>query len=392
MSTLRKLRLLTLTLALAASTASLAAEPLTIGLILPLSGPFSSYGKQIENGARLYLKEHGPEFAGREVRLIVKDDTGVAPEVTKREAQELVIRDHVDILAGFAQTPGALASASIATAAKKPMVVMNAGTSNLTEKSPYILRTSATVAQYTAPLGTWAVAQGYKKAVTLVADFGPGHDAEHYFSQTYQQAGGKIVDAIRVPMRNQDFSPFLQRVKDDAPDVVFLFLPAGEAPVAFLKGFKEKGLADRNIRILATGDLTNEDTIDALGDAAIGVVTAHHYSEMHASSENEAYLKAYRAAYGERHRPNFMSVAGYDGMHLIEAALRKTQGNSAGDPFIAAAKGLKWMSPRGPVEIDPQTRDIVENIYIRKVERINGTLQNVEIDTIPAVKDPGKQG
>lgn len=391
MFTPSKFKLAALAMGLAACSATMAAKPLKVGLVLPMSGVFSSYGKQIERGVSLYLQENGDTFAGREVQVIVKDDTGAAPEVTKRVAQELLVRDKVDILAGFGMTPGAMATAPLATNAKIPMVVMNAGTSILTEKSPYILRTSAAVAQYTAPLGPWSVNKGMKKAYTLVADFGPGHDAERYFTESYTAAGGEIVGAIRVPVQNPDFAPFLQRIKDGKPDVVFLFLPAGEAVTAFLKGFNERNLAGEGIRIVATGDLTNEDTVDALGDAALGVVTAHHYSETHDSPENKAYTQAYYKAYNNE-RPNFMSVGGYDGMRLIHEALNKTKGDASGEAFIEAARGLSFVSPRGPVAIDPETRDINQTIYIRTVERDGKRLVNTEIDdSLKNYRDPGKK-
>lgn len=380
----------TFALAYGMVSASIAAEPLKIGLILPLSGTFSSYGKQIENGVNLYLKQNGDTIAGRKVQVIVKDDTGAAPEISKRLAQELVVRDKVDILAGFAMTPAAFAVAPIATEAKKPMIVMNAGTSNLTAKSPFIVRTSATVAQYTMPLGTWTAKNNMKKAFTVVADFGPGHDAETYFKKSYVEAGGRIVGELRVPLKNPDFAPFLQKIKDVKPDVVFVFLPAGELPIAFLKGFKERNLAGEGIRIVATGDLTDDDSIDAIGDVALGVVSAHQYSEAHASPENKAYTAAYYKAYPNT-RPNFMSVGGYDGMRLIAEALKKTNGDATGDAFIAAAKGISFVSARGPIQIDPETRDIVETIYIRKVERVGNKLMNVEFDSsFKEYKDPGK--
>jgi branched-chain amino acid transport system substrate-binding protein len=374
----------------AAASNAISAEPLKVGLILPMSGTFSGYGKQIENGVRLYLQQNGDLIAGRKVELIVKDDTGAAPEISKRLAQELVVRDKVDILAGFAMTPAAFAVAPIATEAKKPMVVMNAGTSNLTTKSPYIVRTSATVAQYTMPLGTWTANNNMKKAFTMVADFGPGHDAENYFKKSYTGAGGQIVGELRVPLKNPDFAPFLQKIKDTKPDVVFVFLPAGELAIAFLKGFKERNLAGEGIKIVATGDLTDDDSIDAIGAVSLGVVSAHHYSEAHQSPENKTYTDAYYKAYPNA-RPNFMSVGGYDGMRLIAETLKKTNGDATGDKFMAAVKGMQFVSPRGPVSIDPETRDIVETIYMRKVERVGAKLMNVEFDdSFKNYKDPGK--
>ncbi len=366
-----------------------AAEPVKIGLVLPMSGPFAGYGKQIEEGVRLYLKQHGDAYAGRKVVLIVKDDTGVAPEVSKRDAQELVVQDKVDILAGFGLTPSAFAVAPIATEAKKPMVVMNAATSSVTTKSDYILRTSMTLPQVTAPIASWAAKNGIHKVVTVVADYGPGHDAEEQFKKTFVAAGGQIVAEIRTPVKNPDFAPYLQKVKDTKPDAVFLFLPAGEQPVAFMKGFAERDLAKSGIKLIATGDLTAETALDAIGAPALGVITSFHYAEAHNSPENKTFVDAWYKAYGPD-RPDFMAVAGYDGMHLIAETLKKTGGSTDGDRFVEAAKGMKWVSPRGPISIDPATRDIVQTIYIRRVEKVGEKLQNVEFDQVPDFKDPGK--
>lgn len=376
--------------ACALSLAAQAAEPLKIGLVLPMSGPFSAYGKQIEHGARLYLEQSGGTFSGRKVELIIKDDTGVAPEISKRAAQELVVKDKVDILAGFGLTPSAFAVAPIATEAKKPMIVMNAATSAITTKSDYILRVSHTLPMVTAPIATWAAKNNIKKVFTLVADYGPGHDAEAQFKKTFTAAGGEVVGEVRTPVKNPDFAPFLQKIKDAKPQAVFLFVPPGEQTIAFTKGFVERDLAKAGIRIIATGDLTGEDVIDGVGDNALGIVNSMHYSETHNSPENKAYVAAYYKAY-PKDRPDFMSVGGYDGLQLIAKTLEKTGGDATGDKFMAAAKGMAWTSPRGPVSIDPQTRDIVQTIYIRKVEKVNGKLQNMEFESIPNVKDPGKQ-
>ena len=368
-----------------------AAEPVRIGLVLPMSGPFASYGKQIEHGVKLYLATQGDTFGGRKIELIIKDDSpGTAGDVSKRLAQELVIKDKVDILAGFGLTPSAFAVAPVATEAKRPMVVMNAATSSVTTKSNYIVRTSMTLPQNSAPIASWAAKNKIKKVFTLVADYGPGHDAEGQFKKTFTAAGGEIVGEVRAPVKNPDFAPFLQKIKDTKPDAVFLFLPPGGETIAFMKGFKERGLDAAGIQLIATGDLPDEDILEAIGDSALGLVTSFHYSEAHKSPENKAYTAAYYKAY-PKDRPNFMSVGGYDGMRLIAEVLKKTNGNTDADKFIEAARGMKWISPRGPISIDPATRDIVQNIYIRKVEKINGRLQNVEFDHVADFKDPGKQ-
>jgi branched-chain amino acid transport system substrate-binding protein len=378
-------------LALAFVAPSFAADPVKIGLVLPMSGPFAAYGKQIEHGVKLYLAQNGDTIAGRKVELILKDDSpGTAGDVSKRLAQELVVKDKVDILAGFALTPSALAVAPLSAEAKIPMVVMNAATSIITTKSPYLTRASHTLPQDTAPIAAWAAKNGIKKVYTLVADYGPGQDAETQFKKTFTAAGGEIVGEVRVPVKNPDFAPYLQKIKDTKPDAVFLFLPPGAESIAFMKGYADRGLAQAGIRIVATGDLTDEDVLDATGDPVLGVITAFHYSEAHKSPENKAFTEAYAKAY-PNDRPNFMAVAGYDGMRLIAEALKKTGGSADAEKFIAAAKGMSWVSPRGKITIDPDTRDIVQTVYIRKVEKVGGKLQNIEFDQIADVKDPGKQ-
>jgi len=381
--------------ALAIGTAALAAGPaqakdLKIGLVLSMSGPFSDYGKQIQNGIDLFMAEHGDTVAGRKIQLIVKDDTGMAPAVAKRQAQELLIKDKVDILAGFDLTPNAMSVAPLATEAKVPMIIMNAATSSITEKSPYIARVSMTL-----PQGSWAIAQWARKndiqsAYILVADYGPGHDAQDQFKKTFTELGGKIVGEVRTPVSTPDYKPFLERVKDSKPDALFFFVPPGASMVALAKEFKNMGLDKQGIRVMGPGDMTDENSLPALGDAALGMITAFHYSAAHDSPENKAFVAAYAKAYPDGH-PNFMSIGGYDGMQLIYKVLEATQGDASGDAFIAAAKGMKWESPRGPIQIDPETRDIIQNEYIRRIERVDGQLQNVEFFTFEAVKDPGKQ-
>jgi branched-chain amino acid transport system substrate-binding protein len=366
------------------------AEPLKIGLVLPMTGPFSGYGKQIEHGVRLYLALNGDSMSGRPVELIVRDDSpGTSGDISRRLAQELVVNDKVDVLAGFGLTPAALAAAPVATQGRRPMVVMNAATSAVTTASPYIVRTSHTLPQVTAPVAGWAARNGIRKVYTLVADYGPGHDAEGQFKKTFTAAGGEVIGEVRVPVRNPDFAPYLQRIRDMRPDAVFLFLPPGADTIAFMKNFADRGLAQAGIRIIATGDLTDEDILDALGDPALGAITAFHYAQIHKSPENAAYTEAYARAY-PRDRPNYMSVAGYDGMRLIAEVLRKTGGSAEVEAFVAAARGLSWVGPRGKVTIDPATRDIVQTVYIRKVESIGGRLQNVEFESTPDLRDPGK--
>jgi len=365
-----------------------AQEPLKIGMVLEMSGGFADFGMQMMNGARAYMKVHGDTVAGRKVLLIVKDTTGV-PDVAKRVAQELVTNDKVDFLAGFGLTPSALAVASLATEAKKPMIIMNAATSIITTRSPYIARVSFTLPQVTAPLATWAFRNGITKVYTLVSDFGPGIDAETQFKKTFTAAGGQIVGEVRTPMRNPEFAPFLQRMKDARPQAVFVFLPAGEQAVGFMKGFAERELDKAGIKLIATGDVTEDGVIEAMGDAPLGVITTQHYSVAHDSPQNRTFLKAYAEVSGSAQRANFMAVGAWDGMAAIYEVARRLGGRIDGDKAMEVLKGMKIDSPRGPVLIDPATRDPIETIYVRRVERLkDGKLYNVEFDRFPNVKDP----
>jgi len=373
---------------LASSAGSAFAQDNTfkIGLILPMTGPFASTGKQVEAAVKLYMAQNGDTVAGKKVQVILKDDTS-APDVTKRLAQELVVNDKVNVLAGFGLTPLALACAPIATQSKTPLVVMAAATSSITEASPYIIRTSFTLPQAAVGIADWAPKNGIKKVVSLVADYGPGLDAEKYFRERFTFNGGVVVEALRVPMRNPDFSPFLQKVRDDKPDALFAFVPSGEG-AALMKQFIERGMDKAGIKLIGTGDITDDDQLNGMGDATIGVVTAHHYSASHNSALNKKFVDAFGKA-NNGLRPNFMAVGGYDGMHVIYEAAKTTQGGR-GDALLAAMKGQVFESPRGPMFIDAQTRDVVHNIYIRKVEKVNGQLWNQEFDVIKDVKDPGK--
>lgn len=370
-------------------TQASAADDLKIGLVLSTSGPFSDYGKQIQNGIETYIAQHGDTIAGRKIKLIVKDDTGMAPAVAKRAAQELLIKDKVDILAGFDLTPNAFSVAPLATEAKTPMIVMNAATSSITEKSPYIVRTSMTMSQSAVAMATWATKNDIKSAYILVADYGPGHDVQEQFKKTFTELGGKVVGEVRTPVNSADYSPFLERVKDAKPDALFFFVPPGSSMVALVKNFRDKGLDKLGIKAMGPGDMTDENSLEALGDSALGMITAFHYSDAHDSDINRAFIKDYTSAHPDS-RANFMSVGGYDGMQLIHKVLEKTNGDASGDAFIAAAKGMAWESPRGPIEIDADTRDIVQNEYIRRLEKVDGKLMNIEFDVLEAVKDTGK--
>ena len=366
------------------------AEDVKIGVIAPFTGPAAGFGKQIEGGMRAYLKINGDTFAGRKVRLIVRDTGGPNPEVAKRLAQELIARDKVDFLAGFGYTPEALAVAPVATEARKPMVVMNAATSVITTRSPYIARFSMTLPQISVPMATWAWKNGIKKVYTLVTDFGPGIDSETSFKGAFTALGGQVVDSVRTPLRNPDYAPYVQRVKDAKPDAVFLFVPAGQDSIAFMKAFEERGLAQAGIKLIATGDLTDDYVLNSLGDPVLGIVTTGHYSAAHDSPENKAFVKAFGEVAKDLGRPNFMGVGGYDGMAAIAEVVKKLGNNIDGDKAMEILKNMKLNSPRGPIAIDPATRDIVQTVYVRRVEKKGGELWNVEFDKFENVKDPGK--
>jgi len=374
-----------------ASPASGAAPvPLKVGVIVPTSGPFASIGGEIVAGIKTYLKQHGDTVAGRKIEILVKDTTGPSPEIAKRLALDLVLQDKVEFLAGFGLTPEALAVAPIATESKTPMVIMNAATSIITTKSPYIARVSFTLPQVAGPMATWAANNGIRQVYTLVSDYGPGIDAETEFKKTFTAAGGKIADSVRVPLQNPDFAPYVQRIKDSSPQAVFVFVPAGQQGTAFMKTFAERGVAQAGVKIIATGDLTEDYQLDAIGDSALGVITTHHYSAAHDSPENKAFLAAFRNANGDSMRPNFMAVGGYDGMAAIVEVVRKLNGKVDAEKAMAVLKGLKLTSPRGPVVVDPETRDPIQTVYVRRVERVDGHLYNVEFDKFTNVRDPGK--
>ncbi|RZI94580.1 MAG: ABC transporter substrate-binding protein [Variovorax sp.] len=378
---------LALAAALAVPHASAQGNTFKIGLILPMTGQQASTGRQIEAAARLYMAQNGDTVAGKKIELIVKDDVAT-PDVTKRLAQELIVNDKVNVIAGFGVTPAALAAAPLATQSKTPQVVMAAATSSITEASPYIVRSSFTLPQVSVVMGDWAPKNGIKSVVTLVADYGPGNDAEKFFSERFQLNGGKVIDKLRVPLRNPDFAPFLQKVRDAKPDALFVFVPSG-AGAAVMKQFLERGMDKAGIKLIATGDVTDDDQLNDMGDGALGVVTSHHYSAAHPSATNKKFVEAFRKA-NPNMRPNFMAVGGYDGMRVIYEALKITKGQGGGDALLAAMKGQVFESPRGQVLIDAQTRDIVQDVYLRKVEKKDGQLYNVEFDVLKAVKDPGK--
>ena len=365
-----------------------AQQTIKIGLILPYTGQFTDPANQMDNAIKLYVKQHGDTVAGKKLEFLRKDTAGVAPDVAKRVAREYVVNENVDILGGFVLTPNALAAADVSAEAKKFMVVMNAATAIITTKSPYLARTSLTLPQVIEPFGTWAYRNGVRKVFTMVSDYGPGHDAEAAFQRTFKEAGGEIIGSLRFPVASPDFSAFVQRAKDANPEAIFIFVPGGSQPVALGKALVERGIDPKTRKVLGQGEITDENALRGMGDAALGIITAYHYDYNHDSPMNRAFVKAYHDAYGRP--PDIYSIGGWDGMHLIYETLKKTGGKTDGDSLIAAAKGMRWESPRGPVSIDPETRDIIQTIYIRRVDKVGGQLRNVEIEKIENVKDPVK--
>jgi branched-chain amino acid transport system substrate-binding protein len=357
-----------------------------IGLIMAYSGQFADTAAQMDNAVKLYIKQKGDTVAGRKIELIRRDTGGPNPDVAKRLAQELVVRDQVDIIAGFTLTPEALGAASVSADTKKFMVVMNAATSIIITKSPYLARTSLTIPQIQEAFGMWAYKSGIRKTYTMVSDFGPGIDAEAAFQRTFKEAGGAVVGSVRFPVANPDFSAFVQAAKDSGSESIFIWIPGGAQPAAIAKALADRGIDPRKTKILGQGELTEDEARASMGDAGLGIITVYHYDHNHPSEMNKAFVTAFKADYGRN--PNVYSIGGWDGMHLIYEALKKTGGKADGESLIAAARGMAWESPRGPIAIDADTRDIVQTAYIRRVEKVGDETRNVEFDKIENVKDP----
>jgi len=378
-----------LALALLGVTPANAEDTIKIGIIMPYSGQFADTSAQMDNAIKLYMQQRGDTVVGKKLELIRKDTGGIAPDIAKRLAQELVVRDHVDILAGFVLTPNALAAADVSAEAKKFMVVMNAATSIITLKSPFLARTSTTTPQLNQTLGTWAATHGIRRVYSMVSDYGPGIDAETAFHTGFKEAGGEIVGSVRFPVTNPDFSAFVQRAKDENPDAIYIWIPGGAQPAAIGKALAERGIDASKVKILGQDALAGESALKSMGDVAIGIITCGEYDYNLNLPLNHEFVKAYNAEF--KRNPDFFSIGGYDGMHLIYETLKKTGGKTDGDSLIAAAKGMSWLSPRGPITIDPETRDIIQTVYIRRVEKISGDLVNVEFDKVENVKDPVKE-
>ena len=365
---------------------AVAETPLNIGISMPLTGAgFNAVGRQLQAALKLYVQQHGDIVAGRRIQIAIRDDGGVA-DSARRLIQEMIVSQKVDIL-GIGITPTALAVAQLATESKKATLVLSSGASITTTKSPYYVRAGFILPPQSWILAEWAAKNGSKRVVTLVNDWAPGVEAETSFTTRFKQVGGEIMESIRIPLANPDFAPFLQRIGDIKPDTAFIYFPGTQAPI-FAKQFAERGLGRSGIKVIGPGDLTDDDDLNNMGDQMLGMITAGPYSAAHDSALNQSYVAAIQKANG--FRPDFVSLGAYDGLHLIYEALKKTGGNSEGDALIAAMKGMAFESPRGPISIDPDTRDIVSNIYIRKVVKKDGQLWSEEFETYPSVKDPLK--
>lgn len=369
---------------------ALAQGTIKIGVILPYSGQFADFATQIDNGIKLYMKQKGDTVAGKKIELIRKDTGGVAPDVATRLAQELVTRDNVDILTGMLLSPNTIAVSKVSAEAKKFMVIMNAATTVIITMSPYSVRASMTLPSVGTTAGAWAYKSGIRKAYTMVSDFAPGKDAEASFHEAFKAAGGEIVGSVRMPVANPDFSAFVQRAKDLNPESIFIFVPAGAQPAALGKAFAERGVDAQKIKIIGTGEVGDEKSLQGMGDAGLGIITVWHYDFNDDTKLNKEFVAAYSAEF--KRNPDFGSVGGYDGMHVIYEALNKAGGKTDGDSLVAAAKGLSFESPRGPIQIDPETRDIVQTISVRQVRKVGSDLRNVVIDKVEKVKDPGSAG
>jgi branched-chain amino acid transport system substrate-binding protein len=361
-------------------------DTIKIGVIAALTGPFVQIGKPFEDGIKTYMQQYGDKVAGKKIEILYRDDGGSNVELSKRAAQELIGREKVSFLIGFSLTPSALAVAPVATQGKVPMIVMNAVTTGITAKSPYMLRTSMTMQQMTEPFGDWTAKNKIGKVYSLVSDYSTGVDAEARFTKGFTEGGGKIVGSARVPLANPDYSPFVQRIKDQKPDAVFFFAPGVEDGVGMLKAYSDKGLDKAGIKFLGVGDMTSDTpTLEALGERALGAVTVLNYSTALDNEANKSFLKAYAAANPNRPAPTFVTVAAYDTMGMIYETIRKLNGKVTGDAAVKTLTGMKWNSPRGPISIDPKTRDIVQNMYIREVRKVNGKLVNEPIGVLKDV-------
>lgn len=369
-------------------TGSANAEEVRVGVIASFSGPYSSWGKHIKEATELYLAQQKGMVGKHTVKVIYKDVGGNNPARARQLAEELVVRDRVQYIAGLEFTPTALAVADVATQAKVPTIINNSGTSGILAKSPYLLRSGYTQWMVATPLAKWTAEQGGKKVFLAAADYAPGHDAINSYKKSFTAAGGTIVSELRIPMNTTDFSTYMQKVKEAKPDYVYMFMPVGPLSVSFIKAYVERGLEKDGIKLLATAE-TEESELPGYGGAAAGIVTALHYSPASATAANKHFVDALKQKFGQDRIPNVGSISAYDAMHMVFQMIKATDGKPDGAKAMASIKNYSWESPRGPVKVDPNTRELIQNIYIRRVEKTGQGYVNNPIKTYPAIKDPG---
>lgn len=374
------------------SSAVVSAATVKVGIIGPFSGPYSVHGKNFKAGIDAYFAINGKKAGSEDIEIVYRDLPVPDPAKAKALAQELIVREKIDILGGVYTTPDAYAIVPILEQSNTPLVIFNAATLAITEKSPFVVRTSFTQFQTSSPLAKVAIERGIKKVVTAVSDYGPGIDAEDAFGRAFKLSGGQITETIRMPLQTTDFAPIMQRVKNSGADALFAFVPAGPTTVSLLKSYRDAGLDTQGIKFLAPGDLTEESSLPALGEAALGVLTTFHYAVSHDSSENKAFVAAAAKAIGNPDELSFTAVGAFDGMRVIAKMIEATGGKKDAAKAVAAVKGLSWTSPRGPVTIDPQTRHVRQNIYLRIVEKVDGKYVNKEITSVPDVPEAGLFG
>ncbi|WP_109106373.1 ABC transporter substrate-binding protein [Azospirillum sp. TSO35-2] len=363
---------------LALTAGSAGAATIKVGVVAPFSGPFALVGKTFKEAIEVYQAEHGKTVGNDTVEFVYKDLDQANPAQSKALSQELIVKEKVGYLAGYFFTPDALAVAPLIDEANIPCVIFNAATSAITEKSPRYVRTSFTLWQNTVPLAEYMAKQGIKKVVTAVSDYGPGIDGETAFKATFEKNGGTVVDTIRMPLKSNDFAPFMQRIKDAGAEAIYAFLPAGPTTLAFAKSFSDNGLKAAGIKFFGPGDITQEPDLPALGDAALGITTTFNYSRVHDSAMNKAFLAKHKEMFGSTDTVTFTSVGAYDGAHVIYQMIKNTGGKSDGAKAVESVKGMSWESPRGPLTIDPNSRHVTQTIYLRTVEPVDGKLENVE--------------
>jgi branched-chain amino acid transport system substrate-binding protein len=364
-------------------------DVIKVGIIGTMSGPYALFGQNFKYGIDAWVAEHGSKVGEHQVEFIYRDEESPNPAKSKALAQELIVKEKVQYIAGLYFTPDALAVAPLLEEAKVPMVVMNAATSAIVEKSPYIVRTSFTMWQNAVPAAKVAKSAGAKRVAIAVSDYGPGIDAETAFKTTFAAEGGSVVETIRMPLSTTDFGPIMQRIKDSNADMIFTFLPAGPPTLGFVKAYIDNGLKASGVKFLSTGDLVTEPDLPNIGDSGVGILSTYHYAASHDSAENKAFLADMVKAGAKPDDITMASVAAYDGARLIYKMIEATNGQKDPEKALAAVKGMTWVSPRGPVSVDPATRHIRQNVYLRELVKQDGKFLNKELQTFDAQPDWG---